>query len=403
MSDQSAAILVVDRRNRLALFTPDGDGWSALPLHQNARWPAWNPVRDIIAVSVVEQRPDRIASEIQLLDLEGNLLRVAHAGAPGVGPVIAPRVPHYALWSPRGDVLSYVAQSSYGLSLFFSHADGLFVSDHIINGAPLFHSWCADNNFVALHAGPELAVVELEGSRSTAGVADRAIGFRTPAYSDDAEVLAYALPEAPGVAVMRARFQGTGSREVHRFPGGVALGFRPGTRELAVAVTRQPDTGTFDSLWLVDLAQEDAGTPEMVWRGPFAAFFWCPDGSKLALVVPTQTGDGRHSVVALSRGGRFIAATEGFVPSQDFRVAVSFFDQYSLSHPFWSPDSNSLVVTGRLVHDTVSASFGDPIGDFVMTWTVARGEPLRIVAPGDIGVHRPAQRPAVGGGAPPPT
>ncbi len=384
------SIIIVDRETRLALHTPHDGAWTRHDLHVSGRWPAWNPVRDLVAVSVVEPRGDAVRSAIELIDLDGRLVRTAHETAPGVMPVIAPRVPHYALWSPAGDILSYVSQSTFGLGLFLTHAGGNFVSDPIITGAPLFQSWCPDNNFLAVHAGPELSVVEVEGSRNTASVAERSAGFRAPAYSDDAEVLAYAVPVDGGVAVMRALFQGTGSREAHQFAGGVALGFRPGTRELSVAVTGNAESGMFDELWT--LPAEEGVTPRLAWRGPFVSFLWAPDGSRVALVAPTQSGDGRYAIQVITPDGRYAGATEGFIPSQDMRTYFGFFDQYSQSHSLWSADSTRMVVAGRLVSDTVHTSFGDGAGDFVMTWDAAPGHPLEPVAPGDLGFYRPKAR-----------
>ena len=338
---------------------------------------------------MVRPEGDDIRSTIELLALDGSHLRTLHQTAKGIGPVIAPRIPHYGAWSPHGDVLSYVAQSSYGLTLFLSDVAGAFVSDPVINGAPIFFSWCPDNNFLGVHAGDELAVVEVQGSRNTASVAPHAVGFRTPAFSDDGNVMAYAVPSEPGVAVMRAHFQGTGGREVHRLPGGVALGFRPGTLQLTVALTLDPASGLFDELWSLDLSQEPAAVVRLT-HGPFVAFFWAPAGDRLAMVVPAQTGDGRFSARVLDPAGRPLGASEAIVPSQDFRTVLGFFDQFSKSHHLWSPNGQAFLMAGRLAGgDMVSQAFGDPVGDFVLLWHAERGGSIEAVAPGDIGFFPP--------------
>ena len=373
------------------LLRPTGDRWTRSVLAASGRWPAWNPARDIVALSVLDGRSDPPHSSIELRDLDGHTLRTLYQSPAGVSPVITPRVPHYALWSPGGRILSYVAQSSYGLTLFLGDVDGALSADPIINGAPLFIAWCTDDNFLAVHSGTELAVVETQGSKMTAEVAKRAVGFRTPVFSDDAEILAYAVSSEPGVAVMRAHFQGTGGREVRRFAGGVALAFRPGTQELSVAVARETETGAFDELWAFDLSQEPAPA-RRVTRGPFVAFFWAPTGDKLVTIVPTQSGDGRYAARALTPDGAFLAATDGVVPSQDYRMLLGFFDQYSQSHHLWSPDGERFLLAGRLAGDAVSSSFGEPIGDMVLAWRVAKGEPLEVVAPGDVGFFPPARQ-----------
>lgn len=384
-------IIVAERRGPIALYSSSEAGWARTEIAPRGRWPAWNPVRDVVAVSRLETGTDGPSSSIELFSTTGEHLRTLHQSPPGIPPIIAPRLPHYGLWSPGGNVLSYVAQSSYGLTLFLSEVDGDFTSDPIINGAPLFLAWCTDNNFLGVHAGEELAVVEVEGSRTTANVAHRALGFRTPAFSDDANIMAYALPAEPGVAIMRALFQGMNGREVHRFDGGVALGFRPGTEQLTAAVTRQPNTGVFDELWSLDLS-EDPPAVSPITRGPIVAFFWSPVGDRVAVVFPAQTGDGRYAIRVHEPGGRILAVSEAFVPSPDYRMILGFFDQYMQSHHLWSPDGKHFLVTGRLVNDAVSSSLGDPEGDYVMLWTPGSARPLEPIAAGDMGFFRPAAK-----------
>lgn len=385
-------IIVSERSGAIAVRRRTVSGeWERSLVTPAAVWPVLNPARDAVAVSVVAQEGEFLRSNIELFALDGTHMRTLHQTPRGVGPVIAPRIPHYAAWSPRGDVLSYVAQSSYGLTLFLSEIDGAFVSDPIINGAPIFSAWCPDNNFLGVHAGDELAVIEVEGSRTTANVAERAVGFRTPAFSSDANIMAYAVPAEPGVAIMRAHFQGTGGREVHRLPGGVAMAFRPGTCDLTVALTRQPDSGVFDELWSIDMAGEAAGA-RLLWRGPLVAFFWAPQGDRMVAIVPTHTGDGRFSAWALDAEGRFAGATEPFVPSVDYRTVLGFFDQFATSHHLWSPDGEGFLLAGRLPGDAVSAAFGDPVGDYVMLWEARRGAPVEVVGPGDVAFFPPPRQ-----------
>jgi hypothetical protein len=238
-------------------------------------------------------------------------------------------------------------------------------------------------------------VVETEGSRVTAGVSERSLGFRTPAYSDDAECLAYAIPGEPGVAVMRALFQGTGSREVRRFAGGTALAFRPGTQVLTVAVTRDPESGAFTELWLVDLADEEAPA-RRIYNSAFVSFIWAPNGEQLLLATPLQTGDGRYQFVAMDSLGEFLAGTEAIIPSVDLRTYLGFFDQYSTSHHLWAPDSSMVALCGRVPGDGPSSSFGDPEGDYVFTWRPEKRAPLERVTAGEAAFFAPPARPVVG-------
>jgi len=376
------SILVVTREGVALANLAEGSTRLLVP---GGRWPAWNPLYDMMAVSVVTDGP----SQLRLVDFEGKTERVFYEAAPGVPPVIAPLVPHYMMWSPGGNALCYVAQSSFGMALFLSDIDGKFGPDAVINAAPLFSAWCTDNNFLAVHAGEELAVVEIDGSRTTAEVHPKALGFRTPAYSDDAEVLAYAVP-APGdgVIIMRALFQGTGSEEVCRFPGGVALAFQPGSQWLTVAVAKDAESGGFDELWTLNLA--DPSYPKrQLFRGQFISFLWAPTGERLVVVVPSYSGDGSYAARCLAPDGTPQGATEAFTPSDDMRIYLAFFDQYTNSHALWSPDGHQFLIGGTIGTDRVSASFGDPVGDYVYRWDVTENSPLEALSPGSIAFFPP--------------
>jgi Tol biopolymer transport system component len=380
-------VLIVDARG-VHITDVDSPATSRL-IVPGGRWPAWNPLFDLLAVSVVEGE----SSQVRLVDLDGKIERTLYEIPAGVPPVIAPLVPHYVQWSPGGTVLSYVAQGTYGMTLFLSHREGLFGPDAVINAGPLFSAWCTDNNFLAVHAGEELSVIEIDGSRTTAEVAPRTAGYRTPAYSDDAEVLAYArIDESGSVQLIRAKFQGTGSEPVCAFPGGVALAFRPGTQLLTVAVARDPETGGFDELWLVDLSTEDY-PKRKIHSGQFVSFLWSPPGERLAVVVPSYGGDGRYAVRILEPDGSPVATSEAFQPSEDYRIYLAFFDQYVNSHSLWSPDGCSLLIGGRVATDSVSPAFGDPDGDYVFIWTPLSGMPMRLIRPGGIGFYPPLPKP----------
>ena len=166
---------------------------------------------------------------------------------------------------------------------------------------------------------------------------------------------------------------------VTRVAGGVALGFRPGSGELTIAVSRAPESGVFDSLLLRD---PRSNVQRRLWRGPFVAFWWSPPGDRLAVVVPTQSGDGRYQLHIAGPEGDVLASAEPIVPSQDLRTVLSFFDQYGLSHRLWAPDGSAFLLAGRLVSDGVASSFGDPPGDAVFYWNALRGAPLERVGGG---------------------
>ena len=124
-------------------------------------------------------------------------------------------------------------------------------------------------------------------------------------------------------------------------------------------------------------------------RGPFVSATWSPLGDCLCVTIPTQSGDGRFMMLLVDEEGRYRAASDSFVPAQDFRTLLGFFDQYAQSHHLWAPDGGALLVAGRLMGDGVAASFGDGPRDYVLSWSTQGSEPIEVVARGDIGFFPP--------------
>ncbi len=385
----SAPIVAAEPGKAVTLLRPEADGWRRSPLARAGFWPSWRPRHEAVSLSVVAGEGKRQRSAIEMLDLQGNHLRTLYESPLGGDAVIAPNVPHYALWSPAGDQLALVAQGSAGLTLFLSEADGPLIADPIQSGAPLFLAWSPDGGRLAVHAGVNLSVLELAEARASRPISADARGFRTPAFSDDGELLAFATPDGSGdgVVVRVANRAGEIGEAVHELPGGVALAFRPGTRTLTVAVTTRPASGAFDELWTIDLAT--GGDAELLLRRPFASVFWDPAGEKLAFVVPSSTGDSSVSLHARTAAGEFLGASPPFAPSPDYQTLAGFFDQYGQSHRLWAPDGSAFLAGGRLLTDSPAAAFGDGSRDSVLQWRPGRGAPIERIGEGGIGFFPP--------------
>ena len=198
----AAPIVVAEPGKAVALLRSDGDGWRRSPIARAGFWPAWRPGHDAVSLSAVTGEGDRQRSAVEMLDLEGNHLRTLYESPLGGEAVIAPNVPHYALWSPGGDRLALVAQGRAGLTLFLSEADGPLIADPIQTGAPLFIAWSPDGRRLAVHAGVNLSVLELAEARASRPISADARGFRTPAFSDDGDLLAFATPDSAGEGVV---------------------------------------------------------------------------------------------------------------------------------------------------------------------------------------------------------
>ena len=96
----------------------------------------------------------------------------------------------------------------------------------------------------------------------------------------------------------------------------------------------------YDGLYVVD--EEGTGASEPLVREPIAAFYWSPDGSRIAYVSVDRSMEW-HVVDLASGETRSLAR---FIPTADFLTHLQFFDQFAPSHLVWSADSTTLVFAG---------------------------------------------------------
>ena len=371
-------IVVATADGAVSVLTPGADGArESRTVCRGAAWPSWRPGRQQIAISVSATGR---GSVVDVIEVESADYRTQSSFSIADEPsMIAPRVPHYVMWSPDGSLLSIVGRAEEALGLTCFAADGGEFGEEV-TGAPIFSAWTADSRVIVVHAGPRLLLVEPLSGRTLRTISEVAVGFRAPAVSYSGRVV-YAEARDGALLVLETTVDRNETSELTTFGGGAVLGFRPRTQDLTAAVASTTETGALSELWLVS----PDGSRRRVARGPFVAYSWSPKGDKIALVAPSQSGDGRHYVRVIDEAGEELCASEAFVPSHEFRLWLAFFDQYSQSHPLWDAAGETLLLAGRRVDDSVHSSLGDAVGDKVYAWRVGRNEPLALVAPGVTG------------------
>lgn len=353
-------LAVTDQDQHLQLLTfADGEVERSSFVHPEPRplcfWPAWSPASTQIAYSRIDVG-ERAAATIEVASLQRDgtfSFETVRSGGAGPG-LIAPRVPHYVMWSPDGRKLAYVGQSQFGLTLFLRYFHGPVADVTLLNAAPVFSAWQRDSNFLLVHYGTSFGVIETDGSNILAPVSEHSAGYRAPSARHDADKLAFAEQSSDGVTIKVAEFQGVLGHEIWHAPGLVAFDWSPVTARLLIAQSPDLQSPGFDELWLVDTTGEGR---RQVYSDQFLAFFWSPDGQRLALLCPWLT-DGRLIWRVLDTEGKQVCQSEAFSPSQDFQTLVAFFDQYARSHSIWSADSRYVAFPGRKSGNGVSGIFG---------------------------------------------
>jgi Tol biopolymer transport system component len=117
------------------------------------------------------------------------------------------------------------------------------------------------------------------------------------------------------------------------------------------------------------------------------AFFWSPDGSKLAYVTP---GDGaaemRWNILEVATGDTWPLVQ--FIPTGPQLTVFRFFDQFGLSHSMWSPDSKALVFAGTM-GQAVQASLGTQTASDIIVSEISPVPLAKPIAKGLLAVWSP--------------
>ena len=359
-------------------------------------WPTWSPDGSKLAVSRVQIRSEREATvSIQIIDAINGRADTVYTNE--VPALIADGVPHYLYWAPDGQSLGFIASTPRGLTLYVAPILSNEEPVAVETGAPLYFSWAKNSREILLHSGREIKLVPSSaagGSPVTVGSDD---GFRVPAYSPanppDGQRLAYATHNDEGglimVAISGVLEQDQPMLEVGPFS---AFLWSPDGSRLAVADRLDAGGPAFHRLRVVSIKGTREGTGEETQVNPqvetiatedLLAFYWSPDGQRLAWVAlePEQR---LFQWRVSGRDGADPKDLFRFQPSGEFFTLLSYFDQYAYSHFPWSTDSSQLVVAGSPEQAFERRNGHTPTGSRIFVLDAAGGNPPLEIAAGTL-------------------
>jgi TolB protein len=335
-------------RDRITSGAPIG-GVLAKPLLQESprfTWPTWSPDgRRLVAsrFSDLGRRQVAVLSLVEPPSSEETFLHVSRRG--GVDRV-ADGTFHFPLWSPDGEQLALIAPNESGsaLALSVNDADVEGGTVDIAAGAPIYITWSPDSTMMAIHHRDRLLFSDSEGELFDTG--RPSIRYRVPAISGDSATLAYVADLGDGDQMVTRTIDTGEERGLIPVSTEAAFAFSPTDPDsLAVLVRPTQRPASYGGVSLVDVVTGDERT---LYEDTVFAFWWSPDGSKIALV-----GSGPASfiwvVVDVVTGETTTLAD--FLPSRDFGTYIQFFDQFALSQQVWSADSTGITFAGRMVVD----------------------------------------------------
>ncbi len=310
-----------------------------------SRWPTWSPDGSRLAFMRFDVS--------QVVDDKASIFVVGADGS-GLTKVFESdeELPIYMAWAPDASSLTLLTQRGEELRLQLIDPTGGLPTREVVAGQPLYFAWSPDASSLLAHVNgdhrsTEHAMMALVRPGNAAEAAQqlsaRPTDFRAPAWSADGARMAFVAQVPGGQAALAV--QDTGALEPRRI---VAVGAEPAFLWSPTADRLAFSSRVSEQLPLyagIETVKADGSERQRVTDANVAAFFWSPDGKKVAYVGVEPNARALAWFVA-DPDGKNRREVASFVPSDEQFLMFRFFDQYAQSHGLWSPDGKYLVYAG---------------------------------------------------------
>ena len=273
--------------------------------------------------------------------------------------------PFYLYWSPDNANISFLSTTSAGgQNILLQSVPAAGGERTLIDtGSPYYWSWAPDGHEMIVHTGsdtstsPEhLSFLRVDSTVLEDGLDETPASFQAPAWSPDGSHIALARLSDNVKQVVVTDSAGKNPKTIGTFTTKTAFAWSSDSTRLAYLDGAQAlASGTLGALHVYDMET----SKEVVQDLNIMAFFWSPDGKKIAYFVPVQAGDsgsGSSSSTTttpqLALQLHVLDVTSGesweiftYRPSDVFLNILPYFDQYNQSVTIWSPDNNNLVLS----------------------------------------------------------
>jgi TolB protein len=357
--DGSQPVVVLGSATAPASATQDGEV---------IQWPTWSKDGTRLAAMSLNIKSGQVdTADIVVTDGDGkNPVKVRQG-------VTAP--PVFISWSPDGNLLSVLGRDSSSSTVLALHlldtsknlATTKPADRKVAEGAAVYTGWSPDSQQLLIHTSTSandsaLALLAAKDSQAqpTALKVTPSL-FRSPAFSADGLRRAFAVINSPtgNEDVVLQDKDGNDAGKLDSGGKNASFSWSPADDKLAFSIANTTSQGLYKGIMVLEVDPKAPSTTLLkatqVVSDDVAAFFWSPDGKKLAYVTLNEAGDMLVWKMYDFDSKKNSTITEWF-PSETWGQLINFFDQYAQTNSIWSPDSKALVFAGLSAEDYTAAT-----------------------------------------------
>jgi Tol biopolymer transport system component len=277
----------------------------------------------------------------------------------------------YLDWSPDSSKIAFLTQNSQDQSVelnVIDAADGARPRK-VLEGASAFWNWNPDGKTLAAtlatdEGGPDkLSIVDIAADKTTKIPTKGALPYLTPHFSPDGnsmlitEDIGDNAGESRKHKLVLADRNGKTQKTLTEFTGRIGFAWSPAGDKVAYIVQADPQTPGGP----LTVQNVNSGEKRVIDQHPVVAFFWAPDGQRIASFSRASAADIPPNFAGFDFSPpmmttlfllQTIDVNNGnarglfyFAPTTAFLRLVSEFDRFSRAVNIWSPDGRKLVFT----------------------------------------------------------